>query len=214
MSKQSIRVNKLSIEFSSRIGSIALESNGAVHEINSQKPNQNQQLLQVDLPQLLKEQNICFEDIDLIVWGIGPGSFTGIRLAASWVQSFAYGANIPVYGISSLKNIAYKAYKQTKKNQITVTLDAKLSKFYVGQYVFQENSNHQMCTDYLADDAPTIDEQSLHVGDHCEINPIPDANTAIILTNLDIQSGVFQSTSWEDLAPSYLNHQLFKKKGE
>ena len=52
MSKQSIRVNKLSIEFSSRIGSITLESNGAVHEINSQKPNQNQQLLQVDLPQL------------------------------------------------------------------------------------------------------------------------------------------------------------------
>ena len=71
-----------------------------------------------------------------------------------------------------------------------------------------------MCADYLADDAPTIDAQSLHVGDHCEINPIPDANTAIILTNLDIQSGVFQSTSWEDLAPSYLNHQLFKKKGE
>ena len=65
-----------------------------------------------------------------------------------------------------------------------MTLDAKLSKFYVGQYVFQENSNHQMCTDYLADDAPTIDAQSLHVGDHCEINPIPDANTAIILTNL------------------------------
>jgi tRNA threonylcarbamoyl adenosine modification protein YeaZ len=214
ISKQLIRVNKLAIEFSSMIGSIALESNGAVHEINAKQPNQNQKLLQVDLPHLLKQQNVCFKDIDLIIWGIGPGSFTGIRLAASWVQSFAYGSNIPVYGVSSLKNIAYKAYKQTNKNQIIVSLDAKLSKFYVGQYVYHENSFNQMCSDYLADEAPNIDEATLHVGDQCSINPTPDANTAIILTNLDIQSGVFKKTSWKDLSPSYLNHQLYKKKGE
>lgn len=56
-----------------------------------------QQLFEI-LPAVLKEAG----DLDYIACGVGPGSFTGIRIAATIAQSFCYAKGLPLFGFSSL----------------------------------------------------------------------------------------------------------------
>ena len=108
----------ISIETSTSYLSLTLLNKESIlSHISIPIKNELSEIIVPKIIMFLKDNRISFDDISFLAVGCGPGSFTGIRLAASWVQSFAYGSNIPVYGVSSLKNIAYKAYKQTNKNQ-------------------------------------------------------------------------------------------------
>jgi tRNA threonylcarbamoyladenosine biosynthesis protein TsaB len=50
---------------------------------------------------LLLAAGIGLADLDRIAVGIGPGSFTGIRIAVSFAKALAYGAHLPLVGVSS-----------------------------------------------------------------------------------------------------------------
>ena len=52
--------------------------------------------------QMIKRNNITLTDIDRIVVGVGPGSYTGIRIAVMVAKMLGYARNIPVYTVSSL----------------------------------------------------------------------------------------------------------------
>jgi len=50
---------------------------------------------------LLGEAGVPLRSVDRIAVGIGPGSFTGARIAVAYAKSLAYGAGVPLVGISS-----------------------------------------------------------------------------------------------------------------
>lgn len=54
-----------------------------------------------------KTNNIDFKDLDRIIVGIGPGSFTGTRIGVTDAKVYAYSYNVPVFGISSLEMMIY-----------------------------------------------------------------------------------------------------------
>jgi tRNA threonylcarbamoyladenosine biosynthesis protein TsaB len=54
------------------------------------------------IDQLLKRYKLSIEDMDQIVIGRGPGSYTGIRIAVTVAKTLAYAKNIPLYDVSSL----------------------------------------------------------------------------------------------------------------
>ena len=54
-----------------------------------------------------KSNNINFKDLDRIIVGIGPGSFTGTRISITVSKVYAYSLNIPIYPISSLEMMIY-----------------------------------------------------------------------------------------------------------
>ncbi len=50
---------------------------------------------------LLADANLRLRDLDRIAVGLGPGSFTGVRIAVAYAKSLAYGSRVPLVGISS-----------------------------------------------------------------------------------------------------------------
>lgn len=50
---------------------------------------------------LLERAGVALNQLDRIAVGVGPGSFTGIRIALSYAKALAFGANLPLVGISS-----------------------------------------------------------------------------------------------------------------
>jgi tRNA threonylcarbamoyl adenosine modification protein YeaZ len=68
--------------------------------------------------------------IKAIVVGIGPGSFTGIRVGLATAKGLGLGARIPLYGISSLSALALSA----GEGYCAVVLDARQEEFYTALY--------------------------------------------------------------------------------
>ena len=86
--------------------------------------------------ELLIEAGIKVKELDALAFSAGPGSFTGIRLAASTAKSLAYAANIPVIAVSSLAVLAQTFYRYTPEaSACTVITDARMAEIYLGQYV-------------------------------------------------------------------------------
>ncbi len=127
----------LAIETSTDICSIALSINGALFDKVEMTPRGHTKYLLPMIDQLLAEHKLLGNELTAIAFGCGPGSFTGLRVAAGAVQGLAFGWNIPVIPISTLQALAYRAaLEQTlgDNSYIVPILDARMSEVYWGVY--------------------------------------------------------------------------------
>jgi len=85
---------------------------------------------------LLRESDIRLRQLDCIAYGAGPGSFTGLRIACAVTQGLAFGADLPVVGVSTLESIA----GQTGADKVLAVLDARMAEVYWAAY--QRESSH------------------------------------------------------------------------
>lgn len=84
---------------------------------------------------LLKEANLTLQELDAIVFGRGPGSFTGLRTACAVAQGLAFGAgDIQVLPIDTLLAVAEEARCSTGSTQIQAVLDARMGEVYMASY--------------------------------------------------------------------------------
>ena len=122
----------LSMDTSSDVCSVALlENNNIVDELHNSSEREHSQSLMPMTKDLLEKNNISLDNIDLVTCGIGPGSFTGIRIGIATCKAFADSINIPCVGISSLEVVAYN-----EKNDgiICSTIDCKNDNCYFALY--------------------------------------------------------------------------------
>ncbi len=105
-------MKSLAFDTISKTFSIALVDDQNIYEINKERLESSSNVyLITELETLLKQHNIDIKDIDFISMGIGPGSFTALRIAFATIKALAFAANIPIIGVSSLdalyKNIEH-----------------------------------------------------------------------------------------------------------
>lgn len=129
--------NILALDAATDVCSVALQLNGAVNEHMEHLPRQHNQRLFPMLQQLLGGGDLVDQGIELLAYNHGPGSFTGLRIAASAVQGLAYSQDLPVVGVSTLACMAQGALSQQIAGEgdvILVLLDARVNELYYGYY--------------------------------------------------------------------------------
>ena len=114
---------------------------------------------------VIKEGCISLNDIDLIAYTKGPGTFTGVRMCVSAAQGLSLGLSLPAQGFSTLLLLAYGAKKYLKKKpalgKILVAIDARMDEIYWGIY-----ENGRLTTETLGkpETLPYLGEKALGVG--------------------------------------------------
>ena len=125
--------NILAFDTVSSSFSIALKKNNDnIIEINKENiKNHNEELLPI-LSNFLEDNKISLNEINCIVMGIGPGSFTAIRIAFSTIKTICYVKNIPIIGVSSLDTLYQNimSYDSIKLSMI----DARKGSVYLNIY--------------------------------------------------------------------------------
>lgn len=122
----------LAFDTASEWCSAALLIDGAVSFRAVHAGQTHSQLLTPMLGELLAEAGLNFRQLDGLVYGMGPGSFTGLRIACGVAQGLALGADLPVLGISTLEALAEEAGEGA--DEVLACLDARMNEVYAGLY--------------------------------------------------------------------------------
>ena len=125
----------LGIETSTDACSVAIGIDGHVEEDHRIVPRQHNALLLECIDGLLRRLNRPLEDLDGLAFGCGPGSFTGLRIAAGVVQGLALARGLPVISISTLQTLAASAAQlRPQAGGYLCVLRARAGEVYVGSY--------------------------------------------------------------------------------
>lgn len=85
---------------------------------------------------VLRHSGIGIKELTCIAVGIGPGSFTGLKVGLSLVKGICFSLDIPVIGVSSLEALAFQLLDT--KIPITAIMDSRKGEYFVAQFFWQK----------------------------------------------------------------------------
>ena len=88
--------------------------------------------------EILAQAGIMLHQVDALVFGRGPGSFTGVRIGAGIAQGLAFGAELLVIPVSNLAAMAQAAYVQYQAENVLTAIDARMNEVYFAQWQAQK----------------------------------------------------------------------------
>lgn len=135
----------LAIDTSTERATVALAIGDDIYHDEQGSLRQHAQLLLPMIDGLLEKSGTSLNQLDGIVFGRGPGSFTGLRIACSIAQGLAYAHDLPVFPVSSLAAIADEIYHSeldlASDTQVLAMLDARMQQLYWGCFVRDDISS-------------------------------------------------------------------------
>jgi tRNA threonylcarbamoyladenosine biosynthesis protein TsaB len=127
-------VKLLALDTSSLACSVAVELDGRITERHEERPREHTRIFVPMIRDALAEAGLAVAGLDAIVLGNGPGSFIGMRIAASVAQGLAYGAGLDIVPVSSLAAVAAEVLASHDADEVVVAQDAHMNEVYLGIY--------------------------------------------------------------------------------
>lgn len=121
----------LALETATDPGSIALWLDGKIASRTCPDKLSNSATLLPVAEAALKEAGLGFADLDGIAFGMGPGSFTGLRVSCGVAQGLAFARDLPLLGVGTLEAMALASGGE----RVIVALDARMGEVYFGVFV-------------------------------------------------------------------------------
>lgn len=120
----------LALETTTEYCSVALWRDGDVQQQVELVGQKHSEVLMLMVAELLRAAGEKLAQLDGIAYGMGPGSFTGVRIACGVTQGLALGANLPVVGVVTLEALA----EASGKARVIAALDARMGEIYHAAY--------------------------------------------------------------------------------
>ena len=134
--------NILALETSTDACSVALSKSDVITSRYELAPREHARRLNLMVDDLLLSSGITIGEIDLIAYGIGPGSFTGLRIGASAAQALAFALKVPVFGGCTLECQALNSLQSgivESSDYVLSVIDAKIKKVYWSLIFFKDD---------------------------------------------------------------------------
>jgi tRNA threonylcarbamoyladenosine biosynthesis protein TsaB len=126
----------LALDTATEACSAALWRDGLVSERYRVAPREHNALILPMIEELLAEAAIRLDQLDTLAFGRGPGSFTGVRIAAGVVQGIGLAAGLPVVPVSTLAALALSALRDHPDARWALpAIDARMQEVYCAVYV-------------------------------------------------------------------------------
>ncbi|HCH55171.1 MAG TPA: tRNA (adenosine(37)-N6)-threonylcarbamoyltransferase complex dimerization subunit type 1 TsaB [Aeromonas sp.] len=113
---------------------------------------------------VLDEAGLSLAELDTIAFGRGPGSFTGVRIGISVAQGLAFGAGVPLIGISTLAAMAQGAHRLDGAERVLTAIDARMNEVYFGHYELLDGRMQLVGEEVVSDPAALIEARGKLAG--------------------------------------------------
>ena len=164
----------LAFETSAKAASVALlEDDMLLGELYLNCGLTHSRTLLESAQRLLEITELTAKDIDAIACAAGPGSFTGVRIGVAAAKGFAWGREIPCYGVSTLEAMARSA--ACLGGVICCCMDARRAQVYnavferCGETLVRLREDRAISLDDLCEDLQNIEKTIFLVGDGAEL---------------------------------------------
>ncbi|MDO5352435.1 MAG: tRNA (adenosine(37)-N6)-threonylcarbamoyltransferase complex dimerization subunit type 1 TsaB [Succinatimonas sp.] len=127
-------MNLVAIDTSTENCSVAVLSKNGIKVKSQITPQHHAELVLEIINELLEQSCLELKDLDGIIMGSGPGSFTGVRIAASTAQGLALGLDLNVCQVSSLSALAAQALDGVDEDYAVAAIDARMGEVYIAIY--------------------------------------------------------------------------------
>ena len=160
----------LAFETSAKAASVAITDNGKLLGESYQNTGlTHSQTLMVMAEDLLKTCNLTVKDVEAVAVAAGPGSFTGVRIGVAAAKGFAWGGELPCYGVSTLEAMAHSlgAYQ----GYVVPAMDARRSQVYTAIFhaekgvLFRVEDDMAISLEELGEKIKNFSEPVFLVGD-------------------------------------------------
>lgn len=213
--------------------SVALLVNDQIYVRSEVAPRDHTKKILPMVDEVLKEAEITLAELDALAFGRGPGSFTGVRIGIGIAQGLAFGADLPMIGVSTLQAMAQGSYRKHGVSHVACAIDARMSEVYWGRFSRQEDGTW-MATDaecvippaVLAENSQSDEQRWLTAGTGWEAYQealaelkfevaagevlFPDAEDIVALAKFELEQG--NTVTVEDASPVYLRDTVAWKK--
>lgn len=136
-----MRMNAICIEFSYNFCSIALKKYNEIYYKEYISITQTTRIILQSLDLILLENNLSYNDIDLIIFGDYQSNLISLKALFLIVQSLALSLKIPIIKINSLLTICFEIFLLYKSESIVIINENNKNELIYNKFIFSKKKN-------------------------------------------------------------------------